>query len=867
MRNGHAQTVGSPVSRMRRKFDALFGFFLVALIIPPLALLNGCTGLVSAGGKQTGTVASFQLSPASVSFGQVAVGKQATQSVSVSNNGNTALNITQVKLSNAQFSMTGMTTPMPLAVGQAASFTVAVNPAAAGSLSGTLTAQGDSGSAPVVVNLSATAVSSQPQMSVSPATIDFGSVSNGLKGTSNLVLSNLGTADLTISAIVITGAQFTVAGISTPKTISAGQSAQAVVTFSPTAAGSVSGNISMTSNDPANPTVNVPLTGTGSSVATGQLSASPASLGFGSVAVGSSANQNLLLTNTGNATVHLTGLTLTGTGFTASGLTVPATLNPAQSVTLTGSYAPTTAGSATGLITITSDATNATVTIPLNGTGTQAGFTISPASFNFGSIVDGQTKSQSFTVTNSGTASLTIAQLSVTGSGYSVSGLVTPATVAAGGSTTFTVLFAPTTAGSLAGSVSLASNAPNSPSAVALSGTGTAASVTLTPNPASLSITGVNVGSSRSQNVTITNSGTTSVTLSQITVNATDFAVSGISTPVTLAAGGNTSISISFSPKASENVSGNITVTSSQGASAVIPVTGSGVQAGLNITPSSASFGNVVVGSPSTQTMQLTNSGTATLTITQVSASGNGFSTGTLSLPVSLSPNQSTAFNVQFSPASAGTDSGSVSIVSNAPSSPASIALSGTGIAATHLLSFSSTSLSFGSVNTGSSSTQTVTVSNTGNANVAISQIVQSGTSFALSGASTPVTLTSGQSTTFSVIFTPNAVGTDSGTVTVTSNATGSPVAITLSGSGIAATLHSVGLNWNASTSTVSGYNVYRSTTSGSGYNKINTTLVGGLTYSDTAVANGTTYYYVTTAVDSSGNESVYSNEASALIP
>lgn len=761
MRDGRAQTVGSQVSRMRRKFDAVFGLFLVALILPQVALLNGCAGLVSAGGKQTGTIASFLLNPASISFGQVAVGKQAMQSVSVSNNGTTALNITQVKLSNTQFSMTGMSTPMPLAVGQTASFSVAVNPTAAGNLSATLTATGDSGSNPVVVNLSATAVSSQPQLSVSSTSIDFGSVVSGQKSTSNLVLSNLGTADLTISALAVTGAGFAISGVSTPKTISAGQSAQAVATFSPTATGSASGNINITSNDPANPTMNVPLT----------------------------------------------------------------------------------------------------------GTGTQAGLTISPASFNFGSVVDGQTKSQSFTVTNSGTAPLTIAQLSVTGSGYNVGGLVTPATLAAGGATTFSVLFAPTTAGSLAGTVSVMSNAPNSPTAVPLSGTGTAASVTLTSNPSSLSFPTVNVGSSSSQNVTITNASSSSVTLSQVTLNATDFAVSGISTPMTLTAGQNASMSVSFSPKALENISGNITVTTSQGSSSVISVTGAGVEAGLKITPTSASFGNVTVGSPSTQTIQLTNSGTATLTITQVSASGSGFSTATLSLPISLNPTQSTTFNIQFAPPSAGTDSGSVSIVSNAPGSPATIALSGTGMAATHLLSFSSTSLSFGNVNTGSQSTQSITVTNTGNANVTISQIVESGTGFALNGASIPVTLTPGQNLSFSVNFTPSAVGNDSGTVTVTSNATASPTTITLAGAGVTAAPHSVALNWNASSSTVSGYNVYRSTTRGTGYNKINTALVAALTYSDTTVVNGTTYYYVTTAVDSSGNESTYSNEAAAPIP
>jgi hypothetical protein len=78
---------------------------------------------------------------------------------------------------------------------------------------------------------------------------------------------------------------------------------------------------------------------------------------------------------------------------------------------------------------------------------------------------------------------------------------------------------------------------------------------------------------------------------------------------------------------------------------------------------------------------------------------------------------------------------------------------------------------------------------------------------------------------------------------------------------------HSVVLTWDASTSTVAGYNVYRSTVNGSGFAKVNSSLVGSLTYSDTTVEAGTTYYYVTTAVDSSGSESAYSNEVSATIP
>jgi fibronectin type 3 domain-containing protein len=78
---------------------------------------------------------------------------------------------------------------------------------------------------------------------------------------------------------------------------------------------------------------------------------------------------------------------------------------------------------------------------------------------------------------------------------------------------------------------------------------------------------------------------------------------------------------------------------------------------------------------------------------------------------------------------------------------------------------------------------------------------------------------------------------------------------------------HSVTLSWTASTSTVSGYNIYRSTVSGSGFTKVNSSLVASSSFSDTTVQSGTTYFYVATAVDSGGDESANSNQASAAIP
>jgi fibronectin type 3 domain-containing protein len=103
--------------------------------------------------------------------------------------------------------------------------------------------------------------------------------------------------------------------------------------------------------------------------------------------------------------------------------------------------------------------------------------------------------------------------------------------------------------------------------------------------------------------------------------------------------------------------------------------------------------------------------------------------------------------------------------------------------------------------------------------------------------------------------------------VKVTSNATNSPASVTLAGTGVQPVAHSVTLTWTASTSTVSGYNVYRSTVSGGPYSKLNSTPIAATTYMDTAVQSGQTYFYVVTSVDSSSVESADSTEVSATVP
>ena len=105
------------------------------------------------------------------------------------------------------------------------------------------------------------------------------------------------------------------------------------------------------------------------------------------------------------------------------------------------------------------------------------------------------------------------------------------------------------------------------------------------------------------------------------------------------------------------------------------------------------------------------------------------------------------------------------------------------------------------------------------------------------------------------------------GVITVTSNATNSPAAISLSGAGIQPVSHSVSLTWTASTSRVAGYYVYSGTVPGGPYTKLTSSPVETTSYLDATVESQNTYYYVVTSVDSDGMESEYSNMATAVIP
>ena len=559
------------------------------------------------------------------------------------------------------------------------------------------------------------------------------------------------------------------------------------------------------------------------------------------------------------------GHTVKTAGFSIAGTISPATGGSGATLALSGAASATTTTDSTGNYTFVGLA-NGTYTI----SPSHAGFTFTPSSqsmtvnggndtgVNFTdspaavaptittqpvnqTVTAGQTAS--FAVVAAGTAPLSY-QWQKNGAniaGATAASYTTPVTTTGDSGSTFDVVVSNT-----AGTVTS--------SAATLTVNAAAVAPTITTQPANQTVT---AGQTASFAVVAAGTAPLSYQWQKNGANIAGATAASYTTPVTTTGDSGSTFDVVVS-----NTAG--TVTSAAATLTVNPAPAPAIQ----LSPTSFNFGNAVVGTNLSQVLIIKNIGTAILTITQVTETGSAFSVSGYSLPLNVNAGQQTTVTVAFQPTAVGATSGNISIVSNAPTSPTSVALAGTGIAPTLTLGISPTSLSFGNVTTGTSSaTQNVTITNTGNSNVTISQINLSGAGYSMTGGSAPVTLTPSQNLTLSIQFSPTTAGAASGSVTIVSNATGSPATISLSGTGVAPVQHSVALTWNASTSTVAGYNVYRSTVSGSSYALINSSLVAVLNYTDSTVQNGTTYYYVTTAVDSSGNESTFSNEVSAPIP
>ena len=374
---------------------------------------------------------------------------------------------------------------------------------------------------------------------------------------------------------------------------------------------------------------------------------------------------------------------------------------------------------------------------------------------------------------------------------------------------------------------------------------------------------GVQVGQSKSHPATLANTGTASLTISKVVRTDPNFSTN-LQLPITLAPGKSAQFTITFAPTAVHHFDGAFVITSNASRPTMyLKVHGGGTKnSTLASNPSSLTFGGIQVGSKQTLSETLTNSGGSSITVSATKVNGGSqFTLTGPGLPLTLTPGHSMTLNVTFTPTSTTTVSGNISVTSN--STALTIPLTGTA-GTSGGISVTPGSLSFGNVTVGSSASKTGTLNASG-ATVVVTGASVTNSEFSLTGLSFPLTIAAGKSVSFTAMFKPQSSGAASANFTFTS--ANSKATESLSGTGMTASSHSVGLSWDASTSDVEGYNVYRGTTSSGPYAMLNSSPNLDTSYTDDTVTSGSTYFYVTTAVGSDGTESTYSNQVKAVIP
>jgi hypothetical protein len=525
-------------------------------------------------------------------------------------------------------------------------------------------------------------------------------------------------------------------------------------------------------------TINVKAS-TGTPVA----SVSPISLVFGNQNVGTvSPAKTVTLSNTGTAPLTITTIASTGDFKQTNNCGTSVAVGASCSISV--AFAPTATGTRTGTVIITDNAANSPQSVSLAGTGGAPAATLSPTSLAFATqILNTVSAGKIITLTNTGTASLTLASIAASGDFAQTNTCGT--SVAAGGKCTISVTFKPTAIGTRAGAISILDNAAASPQKASLTGTGTQAKLSAATLAFPVTTLGVK---SAAKNVTLTNVGTTTLTISGVSItgtNAVDFSQTN-TCGTSLPAGASCTISVTFSPTAIGSRIGSVAITDMGGGSPQsIALSGTGTQVKLSTT--AVTFPVTPIGTTSaSKTVTLTNVGSTALAISGFSLGGINPTefTQANTCGTSVAAAASCTITLAFKPTAAGSQTATLSITDSGGGSPQSVAVSGSGTQ----LKLSATALTFASTAVGTTSAaQTVTVTNVSTGAIGVTSIALAGTNpgdFTQTntcGASMPAAA----SCTITVRFKPTATGTRTANLSLTDAAVGSPQIVKLTGTGL----------------------------------------------------------------------------------
>jgi subtilase family serine protease len=316
----------------------------------------------------------------------------------------------------------------------------------------------------------------------------------------------------------------------------------------------------------------------------------------------------------------------------------------------------------------------------------------------------------------------------------------------------------------------------------------TSAVAVLSPSTLIFSKTLVGASSAK-QTVTLKNTGTAALTVSGVSVtgtNASSFSQTN-TCGKSVAASGSCTISVTFKPTKTGALTASISVADNASNSPqTVALSGTGTAPTVSLSSTSLSFGSIAEGGSATSQVTLKNTGTAALSVTGLTITGTNASafseTNTCGSSVAVS--SSCTINVTFKPVATGSMSAALSLADNASNSPQKITLNGKGTGPVVKLSVSS--LSFGSIAAGSSSTQNVTLQNTGAAALSLTGITIAGANASAFTQTNkcPSSLAAGAYCTIKVTFAPVSDSSQTASLKIADNAGNSPQSVTLSGKG-----------------------------------------------------------------------------------
>jgi hypothetical protein len=715
----------------------------------------------------------------------------------------------------AQLSINGPATPFTIVTGSGLTQTVTVSCVSPvpGQYTGTLTvthnAAGSPATYPITCNVTQPGYASNP---VPGSTLTINTTA-GTPASQTVVISENGTANLTINSYAVSGAtaQLSVAGTAAPFTIvdNSGATQTLTVTCNSAATGTFNGTLTVNHNAPGSPAT-YPIVCNVTAAPTPGYASNPApgSAITINTTAGTPASATVVISENGTADLTISGYNQSGgPQLTVAGAATPFTIvdNSGATQTLTITCNSAVANTFNGTLTVNHNAPGSPATYPVTCNVTAAptpGYASNPvpgSTLTINTAV-GVPASKTVVISENGTADLTINSYAVTGATaqLNVTGTAAPFTIVdnSGATQTLVVNCNSAAPGTFNGTLTVNHNAPGSPATYPIVCNVTQPGYASNPAPGSTLTINTTVGTPASATVIISENGTADLTINSYAVSGAvaQLSVTGTAAPFTIVdnSGATQTLTVTCNSAVANTFNGTLTVNhNAPGSPATYPIVCNVTNAATpgyasNPIPGSTLTINTTINTPASKTVVISENGTANLTINSYNQSGGPQLTVVgAAAPFTIVDNSGTTqtLTVTCNSAAPGTFNGTLTVNHNAPGSPATypVTCNVTTVATPGYASnpMPGSTLTINTI-AGTPASASVVISENGTANLTVNSYAVTGAVAQLSvtgTAAAPFTIVdnSGATQTLTVTCNSPVPNTFNGTLTVTHNAPGSP--------------------------------------------------------------------------------------------